>query len=79
MMTPSEGNRLFSSISTLEYVPGVHVMLKGCPATGMPVYVKSLSATAIAARHMSRNAHHIFLVVETREKMEGKLRILRPS
>jgi len=59
-MTPSEGNRLFSSISTLEYDPGVHVMLKGCPATGVLVYVKLLSATAIVASHMNRNAHHIF-------------------
>jgi hypothetical protein len=60
-MSIPEKNKVFSIMSTLVYVPGVHMMVKGCPATGVPVKVKLLSATAIAATHTSRNDHHILL------------------
>jgi hypothetical protein len=67
MMTSSEGYREFNMISTLEYVPGVHVIVKGCPATGVPLYVKLLSATANAASHNNGSAH---IFVEQEKKMK---------
>lgn len=42
-------------MSTFEYVPGVHVIVNASPGTGVPMYVKSLSATPIAAKVKTAN------------------------